>query len=223
MHGVCIDVANPNGRISPARFRSLGVQFVRAELRASQPYQDIPTALLYGPSTEYEFYFRPANLSQKNVLFVIIGNEPDGTGESSWHMTPREYIGLYNRVASSIPDSVPICTAGMVGGPEFLARCWPGFVRKPNFVNKHCPNYENQIKVFQLAFNRPVVVGEHCWYTCQSQQEMNGWIDTLSNTTAFASWFCLTDEMVDKFGVYRNGTLTRAGRYFRNALHLRPS
>lgn len=217
MHGIAIDVANPAGVITPGQYRSLGIDFVRAEMRINQIYPDLPTALLYGPSTEVNYFWNA--VPYNNMVMVIIGNEPDGKGASSWKMTPDEYVELYNRIQPQVPQNVPICAAGMVNGPTFLQACWSRLNRKPNYVNVHYPNYANDITTFALNFSRPVVVGEWCYFTAQTQQQMDEWVAVLNQTTVYSSWFCLSDEMVKNFGVYRHGKLTRAGRFFRNSMH----
>lgn len=215
-NGVCIDVANPAGYITPSQYRSLGIQFVRAEIRDGFQYPNVPIALLYGPSTE-ENYFRIPVVWDK-VVMVIIGNEPDGTGESSWSMSPDAYVELYNRVAASIPNGMKICTAGMINGPTFLNQCWSRLQHKPDYVNVHYPNTAGDIVKFNLSFNKPVVVGEWCYYTAKTQEQMDAWVNVLDAHTVYSSWFCLSDEMVPNFGVYKRGRLTRAGRFFRNSV-----
>lgn len=197
MRGVCIDVLNRPP--SEKTLSQLGATGYRAEIRAGFDYRkltDLQSALLLGPSTT------AGAVADINIVpdLVIIGNEPDGTGPSSWSMTVVEYLGLWNDVAPHIKYRWPRAKLSMAGllGLDYLVNCWPAMDPKPDYVNKHYPDNEQQLQEFRRY--TPVIVGEWCWRTAKAQ-EMIDWEAMLERNTEHSFWFCWSDGMVPSMGL----------------------
>lgn len=224
MAGVCLDALN--NPPSKLKLNNLDVDALRLEIRDGTQYMNYVESLnnelthyaLIGPSTNWVFPVI-ANIIRPQV--IIIGNEPDGTGPSSWSMTLDEYIALWNRYAPDLTMYFPttkLCAAGMVGTTDYLQYCWPYLNPKPQLVNKHYPNNKEEVQQFNV-FGVPVIVGEWCWKTA-SQQEMQDWVHMLNSTTYEHFWFCWSDGMVPGMGlVTPQGRITNTYRRYKNAIH----
>lgn len=228
MAGVCLDALNPTGSPSNKKLANLGISSSRLEIRKGTQYTDYVNSLyslnnyaLIGPSTNS---MQPELAALKYTpQVIIIGNEPDNDGPSSWTMSPQEYISLWNSLASVLKHNYPttqLCTAGMLQPTtDYLQQCWSSLIPTPDLVNKHYPNNRDEIVNFQTTFNVPVIVGEWCWKTA-SQQEMQDWVDMLNNTCYEHFWFCWSDGMVPGMGlVTRTGRITNTYRRYKNAIH----
>lgn len=196
MRGVCVDI---NNRPPTAKqLHALGADGVRIEVRAGPKFakyvtmlahEGIQLAYLWGPSTDLP-------LEHMSTLIIpdllIIGNEPDGIGPSSWKMTLLEYCAFYNAIVAaarnSTWDNVPISTAGMISGVQYLKFCWDRLRIKPNVVNVHYPD-ATTIQDFKDTFGgRGVIVGETCYET-GTKQEIIEWQKVLNATTESSFWF----------------------------------
>jgi len=219
MRGVCVDALNPKGRPSPLRLERLyGKIAVRMEMRDHTDFYDyyyslygagIQVALLVGPSTENVGKIVRA-LGQHSPELLIIGNEPDGLGPSSWSMTPVQYQELWNQAAwaASIWSDTPLSTAGMLYGPDFLEKC--SLHPEPNYVNVHYPSGSGAI----TAFGKPAIVGEWCWRTGKAKQ-IKDWQAMLNQYTAHSFWFCWSDGMVPNMGLYDSRDVSKHACYTR--------
>lgn len=182
MRGVCTDVLNRPPTLR--QLMNLGATGVRFEIRDDPLFQSyykhvvrgVEVALLWGPSTEFDNFPEVGY----NPKMLIIGNEPDGVGDSSWTMKPQQYIDLWNRIAPTVDTGKTVlCTAGMVGGPEFLREVWPYLKPEPDYNNKHYPNNETELIDFRTEFKKPVIVGETCYETGTRQQIID-WCQVLA-------------------------------------------
>lgn len=198
MRGVCVDINNhpPTAK----QLRALGADGVRIEIRMLTKFKHYVQALqdagiqvtyLWGPSTDLD-------LNMIGIMpvpdLLIIGNEPDGLPSSmSWKMTILEYCAFYNAIVAaarvSTWDNVPISTAGMISGTQYLAYCWDRLRVKPNVVNVHYPDSAAAIQDFKDTFGgRDVIVGETCYET-GTKQEIIEWQQVLNATTESSFWF----------------------------------
>lgn len=207
MAGVCLDSMNPSGRPSYTRLKNLGVSSVRLEIRESAEFNKYARSLapfqryfLYGPSTED--LISPLQYMLVNSRdVVILGNEPDGTGDSSWTMTQQEYISFWNTNAPRVRalwPSVKLCAAGMVNGPDFLLGVWNDLYPAPDLVNVHYPNTVQEIQAFwQFAYT---IVGEWCYYT-GTAQEVKDWYNIIAANTQDSLYFCWSNGQVQNMGL----------------------
>lgn len=195
MRGVCVDINNHPPSVK--QLRNLGATGVRIELRMLTRFKTyvqelqaagIEVAYLWGPSTDIDFnmlHVMPA----PNIL--IIGNEPDGTGASSWQMTLLEYSALYNNVVAAVLSqgwSCALSAAGMISGTQYLNFCWDRLHIKPALVNVHYPADARSIRDFADLFQRDVIVGETCYET-GTKWQIKQWQTTLEQESAHSFWF----------------------------------
>jgi hypothetical protein len=198
MRGVCVDINNHPPTVK--QLHALGADGVRIEIRAGEAFAKytqelheagIQLAYLWGPSTDLP-------LNELDTLLapdlLIIGNEPDGAADGmSWKMTILEYCALYNQVVAAVRTSlswcnVPISTAGMISGTQYLNFCWDRLHIKPTVVNVHYPNDARVIQDFAAVFQRGVIVGETCYET-GTRKEIKEWQQVLNDYTESSFWF----------------------------------
>ncbi len=199
MRGVCVDSFNRPP--STSQLEALGAD-IRIELRDDPLfYNYVETikdrqsiAYLWGPSTEDSVEI------PNQCPLLIIGNEPDQDGDSSWTMTPTQYIALWKKVAALAPVGTPLCAAGMYYSTEFLDKVWSKLTPTPNAVNKHYPNTEQDIIAFR-KYGVPVVVGETT-YEGATRPQMVEWQRVLTRYTDHSFYFCWHDGMVPNMGLY---------------------
>lgn len=225
MSGVCLDALNPTGSPSRVKLNHLGVDSFRMEIRDSMSWVTYANYLdqyllhyaLVGPSTD--------NLSDcleaiEPPYVVIIGNEPDNVGPSSWTMTPEEYLELWNSTAKVVKardSQILLCAAGMLGDASYLGGIWNRLNPLPDIVNKHYPWDKGDIQQFRM-FNRPIIVGEWCYKTA-TQDEMTDWVGMLNEETSDHCWFCWSNGMVDGMGlVGKTGKPTVAYKRYKRAI-----
>lgn len=223
MRGVAVDCANRPPTWRSVRLAKLDA--IRIEMRdlpefyayTSSLHRNVKQVWLVGPSTGP---LEPILLHPTvRPSLVIIGNEPDIEGDSSWTMTQAEYIQLYNTSATLIrhkwPD-VELATAGMYR----QAYAWavrPYLIPTPNYLNMH---YPDGIDAFQeFSRNTPCIVGEWCWRNA-SQQQMHDWVIHFLNYYAYHwFWFCWADYMVPDMGLMNSkGEPTTAYHRLKNVL-----
>lgn len=225
MRGVAVDCTNkpPTWR----KLRNAGLQSVRIEMRDLPSFysyteelakRGIQQAWLVGPSTES--VRRVLDKATIRPRLVIIGNEPDLVGPSSWTMTVPEYVNMYNREASlvkSVWANMELATAGMYN-PAYLWAVMNGLYFKPTYVNRHYPDSLDDIRRFDAIGNK-TIVGEWTWRTA-TQQEMYDWeVNLLEQYTWASFWFCWADYMVPGHGlVTKSGQKTKAYHYLKNVL-----
>lgn len=215
MRGVSVDCTNPLGRPSPLRLGRLGVDSVRLEARHLSSFygyydrltaEGIQVALLIGPDTEDA----QTILSSVNPSLIIVGNEPDGPPDSSsWVMPPSQYEDLWGTIAWLAPEGVPLCTAGMFYGPEYLEQC--SLLPAPSYYNKHYPSSQDDLAAF--ADLGPLVIGEWCYRT-GSQQQVIEWQHTLSNYAEHTFYFCWSDSMAYRMGLMDKRDKQKLGAYY---------
>lgn len=226
MFGVALDAMNLAGRASPQLLHSIGVTGYRMELRAEPPFwtyystlKTFNSALLIGPSSKFiEEGLQQLRSQPPNT--IIIGNEPDGQPDSSsWAMTPQEYATLYNLWAPKIRFYLPktrICTAGMIGDTTYLSKIWLDLDIKPDRVNKHYPDNTQELRDFEVLSGVPCIIGEWCYYTANTLEEMKDWTQQIYYYDNY--WFCLSNQMVQDYGLRSHDKYTKAGRLYRQAI-----
>lgn len=219
MRGVAVDCTNKPP--SALQVRHAGLDSIRIEMRNLASFyqytQKVQGKLnqtwLVGPSTgDVETILTRA---QPMPSLVIIGNEPDGApGDSSWAMTPEEYIWLWNSTAPLLKEwsnSCMLATAGMYS-KDYLHSVLPKLNPSPNLVNMHYPAGIDQFNEFSQDY--PCIVGEWCWRNA-SKREMYDWVVHFLDYYAWDwFWFCWADYMVPNMGlVTAAGNKTKA--YYR--------
>lgn len=225
MRGVAVDCGN-----RPPSYRKLAnaeMNAIRIEMR------DLPEFYTYTQSVnrgglEQTWLVGPSTGPIQNILdrtvvrpsLVIIGNEPDVGGGSSWTMTPSEYIHLWTTTANLIHRQWPqmeLATAGMYS-PGYLFGIYPYLQPKPGYVNRHYPDGLDDIKRFDEIGGK-TIIGEWCWRNA-TQHEMYDWeVNLLEYSTWASFWFCWADYMVPGMGLVRSdGSFTKAYRYLKRVL-----
>lgn len=222
MRGVCVDSTNRPPRSSQLSSARLGS--VRVEMRDLPEFYKYTESLkprtrqvwLVGPSTGPVQPILDKTWVQP--LMVIIGNEPDQQGPSSWTMEQDEYIALYNDTAGRLkqlwPDVV-LCTAGMYS-LAYLTSVWGKLGPKPTYSNVHYP--ETAQELAKWAPYKPIV-GEWCYRTAANAFEMAHWIASMERYVWHWFWFCWADYMVPSMGLLDvQGKPTSAYKYLKGAL-----
>lgn len=227
MRGVAVDCTNKPPTWRSVRLAKLDA--IRIEMRdllsfykytsTMDLHQTVKQVWLVGPSTgDVERIL--ATTTVKPSL-VIIGNEPDIEGDSSWTMTEAEYVQLYNKTALLVrtrwQDNPPqLATAGMYH-QSYAWAVRPYLIPTPNYLNMHYPKGIDAFKEFSRG--TPCIVGEWTWRNA-SQAEMNDWVRHFLNYYSWHwFWFCWADYMVPGHGLLNSyGKPTQAYRRLKNAL-----
>lgn len=216
MRGVAVDCTNRPPTWRSVRLARLNA--IRIEMRdlpefysyTAGLHRNVKQVWLVGPSTG------PLDpiLQQATVKpsLIIIGNEPDIEGDSSWTMAQAEYVQLYNRSALAIRQSgwqdVELATAGMYHY-QYAWAVRQYLIPTPTYLNMHYPAGISEF----LEFSRdtPCIVGEWTWRNA-TQQEMHDWVVHFLDYYAYHwFWFCWADYMVPGHGlVDSKGSPTRA-------------
>lgn len=222
VRGVAVDCTNrPPTAASLSR---AGLDSVRIEMRDLESFYSYTESLkarirqvwLVGPSTGD---IQPIlDKSWVQPLMVIIGNEPDIQGDSSWSMPPSQYVDFYNDTASRLktqwPDVV-LATAGM-RSLDYLLTVLPKLGPKPNYTNLHYPELATEIAKWTPY--KPII-GEWCYRTAASKSEMANWIRIMERYCWHWFWFCWADYMVPDMGLLDSeGKPTSAYRYLKGAI-----
>lgn len=227
MRGVSVDCAN-----LPPTARRLGnaeMDSIRVEMRDLPEFykyterldltSTLDQAWLVGPSTgSLEPILRATKVRPQ---LVIIGNEPDVVGESSWTMTPDEYVSYYNETTALIRErwpTVAIATAGMYNA-SYALEVLPQLRPQPTYLNTHYPNSVEDIFKFDRLPGGPgkTIVGEWCWRTA-TEQEMYDWQVMLEHSTWHSFYFCWSDNMVPGMGlVTKSLGPTKSYQYYKAA------
>lgn len=224
MRGVSVDCTNkpPTWR----KLRNAGLHSIRIEMRDLPSFysyteelarHSIQQAWLVGPSTENLMLILDKIDVRPNL--VIIGNEPDIVGDSSWTMGPEVYVSLWSNVAKQVRISWPdmeLATAGMYN-PGYLWAVYNSLWPRPAYVNRHYPSSLDDIRRFD-DIGHKTIVGEWTWRGA-TQQEMYDWQHMLEYYTWHSFWFCWADYMVPGHGlVTKSGQKTKAYHYLKNVL-----
>lgn len=221
MRGVSVDCINrpPTWR----QIKASGLDSVRVEMHDLPEFYTY-TALLQEHSIEQAWLRGPSTGEIEPILdkaaakpaIVIIGNEPDLRGNSSWTMSAKQYTDLWNKEAPLIRETWPdmeLATAGMYNR-AYLDRVLGRLDPIPNYVNKHYPGGIDDLRSFSEQW--PVIVGEWCWRTA-TEQEMYDWVHHfLDYYTWHWFYFCWADYMVPSMGL-----LTASGRRTSSYHHLK--
>lgn len=223
MRGVAVDCTNkpPTWR----KLRNAGLHSIRIEMRDLPSFYEYTESLrgiqqtwLVGPSTEgVESVLAKTTVRPQ---LVIIGNEPDIIGGSSWTMSREAYVALWAGTAELIRDKWPgieLATAGMYS-PAYLRNVYTQLQPRPTYVNRHYPDSIEDIEIFD-RIGHYTIVGEWTWRGA-TQREMYDWeVNFLEYYTHASFWFCWADYMVPGHGlVTQSGAFTKAYRYLKNVL-----
>lgn len=223
MRGVAVDCTNKPPTWRSVRLAKLDA--IRIEMRdlpsfydyTSKLHRNVKQAWLVGPSTES--VERVLDKTTVKPALIIIGNEPDIEGDSSWTMSQQEYVQLYNRTALAIKHKWPDVEIAMAGMYHYQY-AWtvrPYLIPTPTYLNMH---YPRGIDAFlQFSRDTPCIVGEWTWRDA-SQQEMNDWVHHFIDYYAYHwFWFCWADYMVPGHGLMNaKGNPTTAYRRLKRAL-----
>lgn len=223
MRGVAVDCTN-----RPPTWRSIRLarlDAIRIEMRdlpefyayTAGLHANVKQAWLVGPSTESV----EAILLHPTIKpsLVIIGNEPDLEGDSSWTMPKEEYVALYNETAALIRYKWPDMELAMAGMYS-QAYAWsvrPYLTPRPNYLNMHYPAGIDQFQEFSRG--SPCIVGEWTWRNA-TEQEMHDWVVHFLDYYSYHwYWFCWADYMVPGHGLkLANGKPTQAYHHLKKAL-----
>lgn len=225
MRGVGVDVVNrpPTWR----QLKAAKLDSVRVEMRDVPEFysytrelenHQIDQVWLVGPSTGSVGPILD-KVPAKPAL-VIIGNEPDLKGNSSWTMSALQYTILWNAIAPLVRATWPdmeLATAGMYN-KAYLDRVLSRLHPDPNYINKHYPGGIDDLRSFAEQ-GPPVIVGEWCWRTA-TEQEMTDWVHHfLDYYTWHWFYFCWADYMVPSMGLLTtSGRRTPSYHYLKGAL-----
>lgn len=131
-----------------------------------------------------------------------IGNEPDIKSESSWTMTPGEWLKLWDQYRDTYPDLKMIGPGLASGDPTWWTKAnktlhgCDGVAVHPYAKNasdallllRAYANIVPKRKVWVSEWNRPV-------------SELQVFLGMLGGMCEYAAWFCWSDAMVDGFGL----------------------
>ena len=203
MQSVNVDPLNPAGSPSPAALHDLGVGGVRLVLRpACLPYIETMRAsglgvlgVIANESGDPEQYISwPVSMLQ-------VGNEMDGSGPSSWTMTPAEFYALWYWCAELFPN-VPriiggLCSGSVARGEQYLAvEGAAGFAVHP--YGRDASSASDLIAAYrEVTGYRNVYITE--WN--RPADQIAEYVAMLERETAGGWWFCHSDGMVYPYGL----------------------
>lgn len=209
MRGVAVDCTN-----RPPTWRSIRLaklDSIRIEMRDLPSFYSYTSKLDLHPTVKQAWLVGPSTESVERVLenttvkpsLIIIGNEPDIEGDSSWTMPQAEYVQLYNRTASLVrerwPDNPPELSMAGMYKEAYAWAVRPYLLRPPNYLNMHYPGGIDALREFSRG--TPCIVGEWTWRTATSQQ-MHDWVNPFLNIySQHWFWFCWADYMVPGHGL----------------------
>lgn len=126
---------------------------------------------------------------------IVVGNEPDGSGGSSWVMSPDEYAGLWDSTSNY---SAPRWIAGMCSGDvgraaEYVARASGAAGLHIHLYGLNPDEARQRVADYQ-SLGLPVRIGE--WHPADGYR----YFDYDFQVPDFA--FALSDAMVAGFGLF---------------------
>lgn len=212
---LCVDPLNHDGRPTPANLATYGFLGVRSVFRPDpqwysyhQAAKRVRLASIITLARESFALSLPDTIASlpPDADWVVVGNEPDGEGISSWRQSPAEFLALIAECAPLIRQRCPqaqIVAGGLVSGqPSWLVPIVDDLSRLVDAVDVHpyakdanaaaalLRGYESLTGVDLVVFewNRPA-------------NEVGAFADMLEQMTQAAAWFCWSDGMVDGFGL----------------------
>lgn len=238
MRGVCIDPMNPAGRPTVTQLKALtpnpSVRLVyQPHLQWYNYYlslqkHNVPVCLTLASESfsstayNYETSVIARTLRDYPPALWVIGNEPDGVGDSSWSMEWREYVNLFYQCEPAIRSTFPdaqVYTAGLVSGQvDWLNG--DQLIPSMNFdgVCVHYPPDVNTLQAYANYYNKPVAVTEWTWRG-GTRQEIIDWQRMLNVVSLHSFWFCWSDGMVPTHGLHTiGGTKLPEYHYYKEAL-----
>lgn len=213
---LCVDPLNPAGRPTPANLALYGFRGVRHVFQDRSEWHSYHQAVKRAGLTSIVTLARESfALSRADTIarlpvdcdWVVIGNEPDDPGESSWHMPPAEFLALAAECSALIRQRCP--GAKIVGGG--LSSGQPGWLTpivrdlKPLIDAQDVHPYAktaSEAAALLRAYSAitggiPLVVLE--WN--RPRDEIDGFLKMLAQTTEAGAFFCWSDGMVENFGL----------------------
>lgn len=225
--GVCTDsLYHP---ITPSMLKRLTVENVRVEIRAEQQFIDyvidldsagIELAYLVGPSSPQDSDLQKVLALCPPPKYMIIGNEPDIIGDSSWTMKHEEFIALWNDTIAIVKNlfTSAILVAPGTYSPEYMKTVWDKLEVKPAMLNRHYPDDAEDIIVYTKYFKIPTIVGETCYKTATLEQ-MVDWVYLLNRYASVYYWFVANEANHENMGLLSvRDYPTRAFYNYRNAI-----
>lgn len=147
-------------------------------------------------------------------VWIQPGNEPEGTGESSWSMTPHEFVSL-GRTARAIFPLKTIVAGGLVSGqPSYLDGLdlsWADFIA-PHPYGKTVADWPSpgwgtgvlgDLLDGYAAFGKPLFISEIGLNTREVSEDFQAeyltrvfdYVNSRSDVAAVC-WFCWSDTQV---------------------------
>lgn len=213
---LCVDPLNPAGRPTPANLVTYGFRAIRSVFRPDpQWYSYHQAASRVGLASIVTLARESFALSLPDTIaslptdadWVVVGNEPDGEGISSWRQSPAEFLALIAECAPLIRQRCPqaqIVAGGLVSGqPGWLVRVVVELAGLVDAFDVHpYAKDTNQAAALLREYEAlvggvPLVVLE--WNRQASQ--IPAFTTMLEQMTQAAAWFCWSDGMVDGFGL----------------------
>lgn len=239
MAGIGINVP-ADGSVSVEELKSLWVRGIRI---VAEPQYDlrnylrqidivgIDTLLVIAreSGTDYSIYQKYRGV----IAAIQTGNEPDGTGESSWAMSQDEFVALGRQLRTTFPNT-PIVAGGLCSGhPSWLDGVpldWCDYLGLHLYLKNAIPNDDLTDIWDTIAqysrFGKPIVLSEWGWWGDNEDRasiEVESMITWVGHTDIIDSlfYFCHSDRMVAPFGLYdSNLNIKSRGEAFINAAGL---
>jgi hypothetical protein len=153
----------------------------------------------------------------------IVGNEPDHVSPSSWSMSKADFQTMGKAARAGLPGKTIICGGLVSGQPSWLDGqdlSWMSVVGVHPYGKRPEPNwpsptwgtgYIGDLIDGYAAYGKPIMVTEIGLSTQEVDEAFQGqYVERMCNAMArrtdiiAVQWFCMTDDMVDGFGLYRN-------------------
>lgn len=203
-----VDPLNPSGRPDIERLTFRGYTGV---VLVSRPGADEYAAQVMGAGLMVL-----AVLAQESAGYMVtadvyqIGNEPDGTGPSSWARTPAEYREDWNIYRNTYPDFTMISAALVSGDPSWwrnlhahdpsLEGC-SGMAIHP--YGKTAADAAELFEDYRTVQHDLARMEYPIWVTewNRPDNEVAEYAAMLRREAVMSGWFCASDGMVSGFGI----------------------
>lgn len=213
MRAVCCDALNPGARPSPRKLKNLDVDGVRLVLRHDDAFYQyhntlkqagLQTAVVFAresmtPATGWTYQWNGAlyanALSAAPPDMWLLGNEPNGQGDSCWTMTPDQHVEMFNQTAQGIRSVLPdakIYIGGMLGSVSAAAE-WGLYLNKYDKLDGIDIHYPESALVVNewRDWGPPISCMEWCWAGRGVRgSQVRAWEHMLERHTTHSAWYC---------------------------------
>lgn len=206
---LCVDPLNPDGRPTPANVVTYGFRGIRSVFRPDpQWYSYHQAARRLGLASIVTLARESFALSLPDTIaslptdadWVVVGNEPDGEGISSWRQSPADFLELLRECVPLIRQRCPdaqVVAGGLVSGqPGWLTPIVAELVSLVDAVDVHpyaktADEARELLRQYRNLLRLPVVVLE--WN--RPADQIAAFLQMLEGVTAAAAYFCWSDAM----------------------------